>query len=142
MAKLKDKIIDVGGYTDFGRSNLRNQDREVGPSQRRTKGIRTAIPVSTMMANELDEIETAAQNKDKTRQKNMAPDMSNKDKVIPMTEEDKKVLNSPEFKKASEATMDKKKGGMVKTKKYAKGGTASSRADGIATKGKTRGKIC
>jgi len=34
----------------------------------------------------------------------------------------------------------KKKGGMVK--KYSKGGTASSRADGIATKGKTRGKIC
>jgi hypothetical protein len=26
--------------------------------------------------------------------------------------------------------------------KYAKGGTASSRADGIAKKGKTRGKIC
>jgi hypothetical protein len=25
---------------------------------------------------------------------------------------------------------------------YAKGGTASSRADGIATKGKTRGKLC
>ena len=142
MGKIRDKIIDVGGYTDFGRSNLRNQDREVGPSQRRTKGIRTAIPVSTMMANELDEIETAAQNKDKTRQKNMAPDMSNKDKVIPMTAEDKEVLNSAEFKRASEATMDKKKGGMVKTKKYAKGGTASSRADGIATKGKTRGKIC
>ena len=34
----------------------------------------------------------------------------------------------------------KRKGGMVK--KYSKGGTASSRADGIATKGKTRGKIC
>jgi hypothetical protein len=33
-----------------------------------------------------------------------------------------------------------KKGGAVK--KYSKGGTASSRADGIATKGKTRGKIC
>jgi hypothetical protein len=27
-------------------------------------------------------------------------------------------------------------------KKYSKGGTASSRADGIAVKGKTRGKIC
>jgi hypothetical protein len=27
-------------------------------------------------------------------------------------------------------------------KKMAKGGSASSRADGIATKGKTRGKIC
>jgi hypothetical protein len=29
-----------------------------------------------------------------------------------------------------------------KVVKYAKGGSASSRADGIATKGKTRGKIC
>ena len=65
-----------------------------------------------------------------------------KDKVIPMTKEDAEVINSKEFKKASEATMDKKKGGMIKTKKYSKGGTASSRADGIATKGKTRGKIC
>ena len=34
----------------------------------------------------------------------------------------------------------KKKGGMVK--KMASGGTASSRADGIAQKGKTRGKYC
>jgi hypothetical protein len=33
-----------------------------------------------------------------------------------------------------------KKGGM--TKKYAKGGSVSSRADGIAQRGKTRGKIC
>jgi len=32
-----------------------------------------------------------------------------------------------------------KKGGAVK--KYAKGGTASSRADGCATKGKTKGRI-
>ena len=60
--------------------------------------------------------------------------------TITMTEEDKKVLSSPEFKRASEATMDKKKGGMVK--KYSKGGTASSRADGCCTKGKTKGKIC
>jgi hypothetical protein len=142
MGKIRDKIIDVGGYTDFGRSNLRNQDREIGPSQRRTKGIRTAIPVSTMMANELDEIETAAQNKDKTRQKNMAPDLSNKDKVIPMTAEDKEVLNSPEFKRASESTMDKKKGGMIK--KMATGGKVSqlAKANGCAVRGKTRGTIC
>ena len=46
---------------------------------------------------------------------------------------------STEVKKFNE---DYKKGGKVKTKKYAKGGTASSRADGCATKGKTRGKIC
>ena len=31
---------------------------------------------------------------------------------------------------------------LFSAKKMAKGGTASSRADGIATKGKTRGKIC
>jgi hypothetical protein len=31
---------------------------------------------------------------------------------------------------------------MFSAKKMAKGGTASSRADGIATKGKTKGKIC
>ena len=36
----------------------------------------------------------------------------------------------------------KKKGGAIKAKKMSSGGTASSRADGIATKGKTRGKIC
>jgi hypothetical protein len=29
-----------------------------------------------------------------------------------------------------------------KPKKMAKGGTASSRADGIASRGKTRGKMC
>ena len=34
---------------------------------------------------------------------------------------------------------DYKKGGMIK--KYSKGGTASARADGIATKGKTKGRI-
>jgi hypothetical protein len=56
-------------------------------------------------------------------------------KVIPMTKEDREVLNSPEFKKASESTKDMKKGGMVKS-------SASKRADGIAVKGKTRGKIC
>jgi len=55
-------------------------------------------------------------------------------KDIPMTEEDKKVLNSSKFKKASEATKDMKKGGMVKS-------SASSRADGCATKGKTKGTM-
>ena len=35
-----------------------------------------------------------------------------------------------------------KEGGAVKSKKMASGGSASSRADGIAVKGKTRGKMC
>ena len=35
-----------------------------------------------------------------------------------------------------------KSGGRVKAKKMSSGGSASSRADGIAVKGKTRGKMC
>lgn len=33
------------------------------------------------------------------------------------------------------------KGGPIKAKKYAKGGSVSSRADGCCTKGKTKGKM-
>jgi len=47
-------------------------------------------------------------------------------------------LNSEENKDTSDMTY--KHGGKVKG--YASGGSASSRADGIAIKGKTRGKIC
>ena len=68
---------------------------------------------------------------DKARELESERAKKNPPKVIPMTEEDKKVLNSKEFKKASEATIDKKKGGMIKS-------SASSRADGCAVRGKTR----
>ena len=68
---------------------------------------------------------------DKARELESERAKKNPSKVIPMTEEDKKVLNSKEFKKASEATIDKKKGGMIKS-------SASSRADGCAVRGKTR----
>jgi hypothetical protein len=40
--------------------------------------------------------------------------------------------------KELDKAMSNKKGGMIKTKKYSKGGTASSRADGCAVRGKTR----
>jgi hypothetical protein len=40
-----------------------------------------------------------------------------------------------------EEPVKKKAGGMCKTKKMAKGGSASARADGCATRGKTRGKM-
>jgi hypothetical protein len=36
----------------------------------------------------------------------------------------------------------RKKGGHIKAKKMASGGSASSRADGIAQRGKTRGRVC
>ena len=81
----------------------------------------------------------------KDEPKKKAEPKKKEDKVLP----DQLMNNPVRFKKDSERTEEEKammsnykKGGMVKTKKYSKGGTASSRADGIATKGKTRGKIC
>ena len=44
------------------------------------------------------------------------------------------------YENTETADMSMKHGGKVKG--YASGGSASSRADGIATKGKTRGKMC
>ena len=44
--------------------------------------------------------------------------------------------------KAYDQVMPSPEPGEQKPRKMAKGGTASSRADGIATKGKTRGKLC
>ena len=54
-------------------------------------------------------------------------------------------LNSAENKETSDMSM--RHGGKVKKMNmggmgYSNGGSASSRADGIATKGKTRGKMC
>lgn len=43
--------------------------------------------------------------------------------------------------KAYDQIMPSPEPGEQKPKKMAKGGTASSRADGCATKGKTRGKV-
>jgi hypothetical protein len=71
----------------------------------------------------------------KTEELESIRDKKNPPKAIPMTKEDAEVINTKEFKKASEGTKDMKKGGMVKS-------SASKRADGIAVKGKTRGKIC
>ena len=50
----------------------------------------------------------------------------------------KKMHKMPNGKMMKDSAM--KKGGKVK--KMASGGSASSRADGIAVKGKTRGKMC
>ena len=51
------------------------------------------------------------------------------------------------YENTDTSDMSMKRGGAVKKMNmggmgYAKGGSASSRADGIATKGKTRGKMC
>ncbi len=85
-----------------------------------------------------------------------AGDMSPETKALP-----DEVVKPPKGVGESEPDMNpipaKKKGGKITAanydkeygkiyrkavKKMSSGGTASSRADGIATKGKTRGKIC
>ena len=64
---------------------------------------------------------------------------------VKMLDTIKKSLSGPTVRDAQGNIEYKKKGGAIKAKNYAKGGSVSSaskRADGIATKGKTRGKIC
>ncbi len=48
---------------------------------------------------------------------------------------------APRTPKASKKGMPEQLGEGIKVDKKAKGGTASSRADGCCTKGKTRGKM-
>ena len=65
---------------------------------------------------------------------------------VKMLDTIKKSLSGPTVRDAQGNIEYKKKGGAIKAKNYAKGGmvksSASKRADGIAVKGKTRGKIC
>ena len=81
----------------------------------------------------------AVDNKKKPVKVIKAGDMSPETKALP-----DEVVAPPKRIGESEKDMGpipaKKKGGAVK--KMSSGGTASSRADGIAVKGKTRGKIC
>jgi hypothetical protein len=62
-----------------------------------------------------------------------------------MLKDIKQSLSGPTVRDAQGNIEYKKKGGAIKAKKMASGGSVSSaskRADGIAVKGKTRGKIC
>jgi hypothetical protein len=53
----------------------------------------------------------------------------------------KKGVDATDVVKSSDASEAMKRGGSVKAKKYAKGGSVSSRADGCCSKGKTKGKM-
>jgi hypothetical protein len=64
-----------------------------------------------------------------------------KEPVEPIPSDIKDKLQDMKNQKAAEnyqKTKDNKKGGMIK---MSKGGSASARADGCATKGKTKGRI-
>jgi hypothetical protein len=86
----------------------------------------------------------AVDNKKKPVKVIKAGDMSPETKALP-----DEIVKPPKGIGESEKDMGpipaKKKGGAIKAKKMASGGSvgsASKRADGIATKGKTKGKIC
>ena len=77
----------------------------------------------------------------------IGPDMS---KITKADEEKENKVKAPREFTAMEMAQNlmspgynKKKGGMIKTKKMSSGGsTASKRADGCAVRGKTKGKMC
>ena len=76
--------------------------------------------------------------KEGSRQDRIEPSMGTRLKYI--QEIDPMHTGRPDF---TQGPIARKKGGKVETKKMAGGGmTASSRADGIAQRGKTRGRIC
>jgi hypothetical protein len=69
------------------------------------------------------------------------PNMSTVNKDMPMSTRDFTAMEMAQ--NIMSPGYNKKKGGMIKTKKMSSGGsTASKRADGCAQRGKTRGKMC
>ena len=73
-----------------------------------------------------------------------AKEMASGEGKVPSKESQQAAADAAQRRKEEQApttktTMGKKKGGCVK---MAAGGSASKRADGIAQRGKTRGKVC
>ena len=74
----------------------------------------------------------------------IGPDMSKVIKDVVATKPAREFTATEMAQNLMSPGYNKKKGGMIKTKKMAKGGSVSSaskRADGCATKGKTKGRI-
>jgi len=94
----------------------------------------------------LDEIETAAKNKEKTEDKHKRPELSKKvDAEYPDQQKELKDLYETGISdKDIAAAKGNKKGGAIKVKKMASGGKVSqlAKANGCAVRGKTRGTIC
>ncbi|CAK0775501.1 conserved hypothetical protein [Gammaproteobacteria bacterium] len=144
MAKINEKIDDLIGASKRVNADKTGPQREIGPGQTKSKGIRTVLPsslksVADMMAGEDERL----MNRRKAMDKNIKPDFSNK-----ANSPDQKELqdlyetgiSDRDIASAKEKSM--KKGGAVK--KMATGGKVSqlAKANGIAVRGKSRGKIC
>ena len=81
--------------------------------------------------------------RDVTAPKGKGPTVLTKDEKETVQLSNERARNPKEFDAAKamyESAVGKKKGGKIKC--MAAGGSASTRADGIAVRGKTRGTIC
>ena len=73
----------------------------------------------------------------------IGPDMSKVIKDVVATKPAREFTAMEMAQNLMSPGYNKKKGGMIKTKKMSSGGsTASKRADGCAVRGKTKGKVC
>ena len=145
MAKINEKIDDLVGASKRVNADKTGPQREIGPSQTKSKGIRTVLPSSLkpfadMMAGEDERL----MNRRKAMDKDIKPDYSKKvDAEYPDQQKELKDLYETGISdKDIAAAKGNKKGGMIK--KMALGGKVSqlAKANGIAIRGKSKGKIC
>jgi len=147
MDNINEKIDDLVGTTKRINAKKTGPQREIGPSQIKSikhKDIRTALPSSLKpYADAIVFDEEKLINRRKAMDKDVKPDFSNRSqqifKQIEYPDQQKELNDLYETgisDKDIAAAKGNKKGGMIK--KMAKGGTASSRADGCAVRGKTR----
>jgi hypothetical protein len=115
MKKLTQDDIDAG---------LTQADINLGMRGKVIKGAGDAAMRSRMASEKYDSPSIV----DKYRDYSKNP----KAKAFP-------IVDRKKIREAVPEPIGARKGGMVK--KYAKGGSASSRADGCATKGKTKGRM-
>jgi hypothetical protein len=139
---LGKKMVDKSGLGDLAERAVNRRDKvELSDESkaRIAKGDLEAKP-----AKEDSEAATPAPAPTNTpRKRSMGASMS--EPTGKMNEGENENIDSDTRARAMASVSGMKKGGMTKSKKYASGGSvsnASSRADGIAQRGKTRCKIC
>ena len=141
MAKINEKIDDLIGASKRVNADKTGPQREIGPGQTKSKGIRTVLPsslksVADMMAGEDERL----MNRRKAMDKDVKPDFSKK--VISPDQQELKDLYETGISDRDIATAkNMKKGGPVK--KMASGGKVSqlAKANGCAVRGKSKGRI-
>lgn len=142
FGKTINELLAMGGKsTPSGNlsSRVDFSDEKIGPKFRDD----TKKPIKKITKEKLS-VETPSGNigsLDRTADV-IGPDMSKVIKEAAMPKSAREFTAMEMAQNLMSPGYNKKKGGMIKTKKYSKGGsTASKRADGCATKGKTKGRI-